>query len=106
MDKNAVLEIISKFRYSLEEQMITVNKIILFGSYATNSQKEESDIDLVVISDSFKDKGYWERIDIISESIYKIFMPIEAVGVTSDEFDKSDSPVIEFARNGEVVYSQ
>jgi hypothetical protein len=37
---------------------------------------------VVVISSDFIGKGYWERIDILTEVIYEIFAPVEAVAMT------------------------
>jgi len=61
--------------------------------------------DVVVISDDFVGKDYWERIDILSESIYEIFAPIEAVAMTQEEWDRGDSFVVDFARDGEVLFA-
>jgi len=48
---------------------------------------------------------YWERIDVLSDAIYEVFKPIEAVALSPAEWEKGSSPVIEAAREGEVVYS-
>lgn len=82
MDKDAALEVIAKFKESLESKGVKIEKLILFGSYAEGTNREGSDIDLIVISNSFVDKGYWERIDILSEAIYEVFEPIEAIAMT------------------------
>ena len=66
---------------------------------------EGSDIDVVVISEDFIGKNYWERIEILSDAIYEIFAPIEAIAMTQDEWDRGDSFVTEFARNGEVLFA-
>ncbi|MFH1441664.1 MAG: nucleotidyltransferase domain-containing protein [Candidatus Omnitrophota bacterium] len=105
MDKTAVLGIINQFKIILESKSVSVNKIILFGSYMTGKFKEGSDIDLVIISDDFKSKAYWERIDLLSDAIYEVFKPIEAVALTSDEWEKEESMVVDYARDGEVVYA-
>lgn len=105
MDKREVLEIISQFQKALEDKGIEINKLILFGSYATGQFREGSDIDVVVISDSFTGKGYWERIDILSDAIYEVFAPVEAVGLTPDEWEKKDSFITDYAVNGEIVYA-
>ena len=104
MDKRAVLEIISNFRKALESAGIKISKLILFGSYAAGRQMEGSDIDIVVISEDFAGKSYWERIDILSGAIYQIFEPIEAVAMTPQEWESADSLIVDYAKNGEVVY--
>jgi len=79
MGKKSALDIIARFRQGIEARGIRLQKVILYGSYATGTNREESDIDVVVISDDFIGKGYWERIDILTEVIYEIFAPVEAV---------------------------
>jgi predicted nucleotidyltransferase len=104
MDKKAVLKIISAFRKAIESRGIRADKLILFGSYATGQYREDSDIDVVVISRDFTDKSYWERIDILSGAIYDVFEPIEAIAFTPQEWKSRDSIIADFAQNGEVVF--
>jgi len=104
MDKSTVLEIISRFREAIEFKGIRVNKLVLFGSYARGTYREESDIDIAVISEDFAGKDYWERIEILSDAIYDLFEPIEALAVTPDEWEKKESLIIDYAKDGEVVY--
>jgi hypothetical protein len=47
----------------------------------------------------------WERIAILSDTIYEIFAPIEAVAMTQEEWDQGDLFVTDFARNGEVLFA-
>jgi predicted nucleotidyltransferase len=105
MDKKAVLEIIARFRKSVESRGIRIAKLILFGSYATGTSHEGSDIDIVVISEDFKGKDYWERIEILSDAIYEVFEPIEAIAMTPEEFESGESFISDFARKGEVLYA-
>jgi len=104
MDKKTVLEIISNFRKAIESKGIKTNKLILFGSYATGKYREDSDIDVVVISQDFNDKDYWERIDILSSAIYQVFQPIEAVAMTPEEWERGKSMLVDYAKGGEVIY--
>jgi len=104
MDKKTVLTIISEFREVLESKGIKPQKLILFGSFVGGNFHEGSDIDIVVISKDFENKSYWERIDILSAVIYEIFKPIEAVAMTPAEWQQGDSLIVNYARNGEVVY--
>lgn len=105
MDKKAVLNILSAFRKVLEGKGLRINKMILFGSYALDTYREGSDIDVVVVSEDFAGRNYWERIDILSEAIYEVFEPIEAVALTPEEWEKGSSDIIEYSKSGEVVYA-
>ena len=104
MDKRAVLEIIAEFAEALKVEGVRPQRIILFGSHSTGTQREDSDIDLVVISEDFSSKGYWARIDALSGAIATVFQPIEAIAMTPEEWERGDSLIVDFARNGEVVY--
>ena len=103
MDQEAVLKIIREFGKALEAEQIKPQKIILFGSCNTQTQRPDSDIDLVVISEDFAGKGYWERIDILAAAICRVFEPIEAVAMTPEEWKRGDSLIADYARNGHVV---
>jgi len=104
MDKKAALEVLSRFKKGLECRGIRVDKLILFGSYATGVNKEGSDIDVVVISKDFDGKDFWERTEILSDIIYEIFEPIEAVALTPEEWEKKELGMVECAKGGEIIY--
>lgn len=103
MDKESVLKIINKFKVVLQNKGIVIEKLVLYGSYANLTYTTDSDIDLVIVSDSFKDKDYWERLDVISDAICEVFEPIEAVGLTLEEWNNKAYFVVEYAQNGQMV---
>jgi len=103
MGQDAVLKTIREFKKALESFNVQVDKLILFGSHAVGTAHEDSDIDLVVISSSFSDKNYWERIDMLTEAIYKVFAPIEASAFTPDEWKTEKSLIFDYAKNGVVL---
>lgn len=105
MDKNSIINIVNRFTQLLQAQNIRPQKIILYGSCASGTNKEGSDIDLIVISDDFFKKDYWERIEILTEAIYQIFEPIEAVAMTPEEWERGDSFIVDYAKNGEILYA-
>ena len=74
--------------------------LVLYGSYANIAYHEASDIDLVVVSQSYRGKSLWERVDILSEVIYEIFQPIEAVAITPEEWTEKKSFVVDYASTG------
>ena len=61
MTKN---EIISQVNLSLQHHQ-NVNKVILFGSYAKGTQSDESDIDLLVVTnDTFVFDSFAQKMEI------------------------------------------
>ena len=105
MDKKTAIDIVNRFQKGIEAHGIRPLKIIIYGSFADNTNREGSDIDIVVISDDFIGKSYWERIDILADVIYEIFEPIEAIALTADEWAQDDLFVTDFARNGEILFA-
>ena len=91
MDKKSAVDALGRFRIALESKRIRIHKLILYGSYAQGKAREGSDIDVLVISDEFLGKSYWERIEILSDAIY------------NEECEKGERAVVDYARNGEVL---
>lgn len=100
MGQDAVLKTVRQFKKDLESLNIRVERLILYGSHAVGTAREDSDIDVVVISPSFSDKSYWERIDILTDAIYKVFAPIEASAFTPEEWKNENSLIVDYAKNG------
>ena len=105
MDKKSAIDSLHRFRLALESKGIHIQKLVLYGSYARGMAKEGSDIDVLVISDDFSGKNYWERIDILSDAIYEIFEPIEAVALTVEEWEKGESVIVDYAKEGDVIFA-
>lgn len=103
MDKAGALKIVLKFRSELEKEGITINRMILFGSYATGSQTEGSDIDVVVVSTDFKGLNHWQRLGLMTEALYKIFEPIEVRALTPQEWESSESITASYIKSGAVI---
>ncbi|MFZ3065281.1 MAG: nucleotidyltransferase domain-containing protein [Nitrospirota bacterium] len=53
MAKKLLIKIIKRFAAALAEEGITVDKIILYGSYAKGKARPDSDIDVAVVSRDF-----------------------------------------------------
>lgn len=85
MDKE-VYSIIAQYRQKLEASGIKVNKIILYGSYASGRAGEDSDMDLLVISDDFGNMDLWERLCLLGRARMGIMKPMEILGLTEEEF--------------------
>ena len=90
MDKEINL-IINKYKQKLEALGVKVEKIILYGSYVSGKAREDSDIDLVVVSNDFKDMDLWERLCLLGRARIGIKKPMEILGLTEEEFAAENS---------------
>ncbi len=55
--------------YALElGKRIAISKIILFGSAARREMTQDSDLDLIVISNSFKNMDFIKRLQLLSRA--------------------------------------
>jgi len=52
----------------LKEKGLKVSKIIVFGSQAKGTATEESDIDIVIVSEDFKRKNIFRRADLTKDA--------------------------------------
>ena len=87
-----ITETVERFKHSLKELDINVERMIMFGSHAKNMADVHSDIDVLVISDDFKNMDLLKRQEIIGLALAraKILEPIEALGYTEAEYDSKN----------------
>jgi predicted nucleotidyltransferase len=82
-----IQEIIKKYKQEIEKLGISPQKIILFGSYAGGIPREDSDIDVIVIADDFKNMNLRERLELLGVAAGRVYEPIEALGYTQEELN-------------------
>ena len=91
MDKRSVKKIVSYLEARLAEKNVEAPQIILFGSQAKKNARKDSDIDLIIVSESFRRKSFFKRVDMASdavgETIRHFNVPIDALLKTPDEID-------------------
>lgn len=92
---------------TLTANRIAVDKIILYGSYASGNPRDHSDIDIAVISSSFKGK----RILDIQEELARVFSKylsiIEPVGYSTEDFRSAEPETLlgKIKRSGKILYA-
>ena len=64
MVENNIIEAVTSFTDCLIKGNIRPSKIILFGSYADGKPANDSDLDIIVISEDFRDKDIFERAEM------------------------------------------
>jgi len=76
-------------------------RVVLFGSRATASGGPESDVDVVIVSSAFRDKGLFERArmtqDVELSAIRQFHLPFDILTMTPEEYS-GDSLAAQFVR--------
>lgn len=94
---------ILKYKKTLIDHGIKIDKVILFGSYATGKQKPWSDIDLCIVSRKFGSNEYEEMVNL-NQLTYGINAMIEAHPYhPKDLEDPFDPLAYEIRKYGKVV---
>jgi len=110
MSENEIKKIIKFYIDCLKESGIKVSKAVLFGSRAKGTAKKESDIDVVIVSDAFKNKDIFERAEMIvkaeEKTMKKFVAPMDVILMTVNEYNRKDSLTAAAARQeGRLLYS-
>jgi len=79
-------------------------KIILYSSYAEGNPREESDIDLIVISEDFEGMNLRERLEVLGLSAGRILKHIKALGYTEKEIEQNKETFLEEILNTSLKY--
>ncbi len=64
---------------------IRVERVLLYGSFASGEAREGSDIDLIVISDNWTKYNHRERLELLGIAAARILEPVQAQGFTQKE---------------------
>lgn len=103
IDSNKINEIVTRIATKFNP-----DKIILFGSYANGTQKNDSDLDLLIIQDTdlpIHKRGYEIRMSLIGLKI-----PFDILIYTMPEYeqekDKSFSFINSALKNSKILYER
>ncbi|MBA3036273.1 MAG: nucleotidyltransferase domain-containing protein [Desulfobacterium sp.] len=102
-------EVIQFFYDCLKEKKLNISKIIVFGSQARGTETEESDIDIIVVSEDFKRKNIFKRADMTKDAeirtIRKFIVPLDIITITPEEYENKTTLIAEYAHAGKIIYA-
>ncbi len=91
----------------LKHRGISIYKIVIFGSFAKGLSKEDSDIDIIIVSKDFRNKSIFERVELTTgigrELVKKTMKPFDIMYYSDEEWKKGHSLIINAAKEEGVV---
>ncbi len=100
MSRSEVEKIVKNYKRALKKAGYPFSAVYLFGSYAKGDAREESDIDIAVLSDKLR-KNWNKNEEILWKLGADVDLRIEPVGFTPEDFENSVDPIVrEVRENG------
>ncbi len=99
-----IKEIVHKYSLILLKAGLPLDKVILFGSYSRNEQKENSDIDIAVILKKYSNDRFTTRLELmkLSRDFEEV---IEAHPFLSADLNNSNPFITEILKEGIEIQS-
>ncbi len=99
---DAAIELVKRYIEELQNNGIPIQEAIIFGSYAKGYPKEESDIDVALVSPAFTGDRFEDRRRIIPLR-RKINNRIEPIPFRPDDFSEGGNFVDEIKKTGKAI---
>jgi len=76
-----------------------VKSVYLFGSYAKGTARDDSDIDIAIVSDKFEGRRFWDR-EKLGKYVVKSSFDLEVHPYKTEDFTEDDPFVKEILQTG------
>jgi len=90
--------IVNKF-IALVSAEFPVKSVYLFGSYAKGTARDNSDIDIAIVSDKFEGRRFWDR-EKLGKYVIKSSFDLEVHPYKTEDFTEDDPFVKEILKTG------
>ncbi|OGU12610.1 MAG: hypothetical protein A2X61_13900 [Ignavibacteria bacterium GWB2_35_12] len=97
---------VESFVNELLSNGIKLDRALLFGSFAKNTQSESSDIDVALVSDMFTGFGFEDRKHFSRINIKKEYIDIETKTYSKKYFEMGDPFIEEIKKTGIEIYNR
>jgi predicted nucleotidyltransferase len=98
--ERAVIDTVRNFAKEIQSEGIQLRKVYLFGSHARGDHREDSDIDVALISDDFIGVSFEDVKKFIDVTIRKPYFLIELHTFNTSDFEEGNPFVDEIKRTG------
>ena len=103
LTQSVALARVKAFAEAIRQQQVSLRKVVMFGSYARNEQRQFSDIDVALVADEFTGFGFQDVGLLGDAAIQKEFVDIEPHTFSPAQFTDRNPFVQEIKRTGIVI---
>lgn len=84
-----IIQVVRRYLASLEKDF-RITQAYLFGSYAQGTAREDSDIDVALVSEDFRDTSEMELLGYLSQKTIPVNTALEVLAFTPEEMEQPD----------------
>jgi len=95
-----IIDLINEFIVLVKKDNIEIYKVILFGSYAKGNYDQHSDIDLAIVSPSFKKGESIENMSNLLSKATELRADIQTFPFTMEEYNSPIGVMEEIIKTG------
>jgi predicted nucleotidyltransferase len=111
MAEREIIKIKNLLLKLFREKGISLQKIVVFGSYARSQEKKDSDIDIIIVSKNFRNQDIFEIVhltkDVHWRLVEEIMKPFDIMFYSDVDWRKGKSLVVNAAKKeGKVIYAE
>jgi predicted nucleotidyltransferase len=101
LTQKSAIERVRLFARQISESGLPLKRVVLFGSYAKNTQHKWSDIDVALVADNFNGAGFYDIALFGKTLIKKPFRSIQPKTYNTKQFTSEKDPFVdEILRTG------
>jgi len=82
-----IIKLIEEFVKLVKEENIAIDKVILFGWYAKGTNREDSDIDLAIVSRDFSEENCIDIMELLLSKANLLKVDIQTIPFSIEEYN-------------------
>jgi uncharacterized protein len=102
---NEIIESVKKFLSMVSNSGLSIERVIIFGSYAKGKAGKWSDIDVALVSKDFTGVRFYDR-KRLNRYLVKTDSRIEPHPFTTEDFSRDNLFVDQILKDGIEIYTQ
>jgi predicted nucleotidyltransferase len=91
----------------LKQRNIKIDRVIVFGSQIKGKIREDSDIDIAIISSDFDGKDIFQKTEMLKglkwEIVGEFMLPFDIIPISLKEWKESSSLIVEYIKEGNIA---